>query len=47
MAGAQLLGGFLGAHLAVRRGDRLIRTMVLVVAIAVVVWIVKDVYWKR
>lgn len=47
MAAAQLLGGFFGAHLAVRRGDRLIRAMVFVVAIAVVLWIVKDLYWKR
>ena len=47
MAAMQLFGGFLGAHLAVRRGDRLIRTMVLVVAIALVAWIVKDVYWKH
>ena len=47
MAAAQLFGGFLGAHLAVRRGDRLIRTMVFVVALAVVVWVLKDVYWKH
>ena len=47
MAVAQLFGGFLGAHLAVRRGERLIRTMVFVVALAVVVWIVKNVYWKH
>ena len=46
MAAAQLLGGFFGAHLAVRRGDRLIRAMVFVVAIAVVAWIAKNVYWK-
>ena len=47
MAAAQLLGGFLGAHLVVRRGDGLIRAMVLVVAIAVVAWIIKDFYWKH
>jgi uncharacterized protein len=47
MAAAQLLGGFLGAHLVVRRGDGLIRPMVLVVAIAVVAWIIKGVYWKH
>jgi uncharacterized membrane protein YfcA len=47
MAAAQLVGGFLGAHLVVRRGERLIRAMVVVVAIAVVAWIVKDVYLKR
>ncbi len=43
MAAAQLLGGFLGAHLVVRGGDRFIRGAVLVVAVAVVAWIVKDV----
>jgi uncharacterized membrane protein YfcA len=43
MAAAQLLGGFLGAHLVVRGGDRFVRGAVLVVAIAVVIWIVKDV----
>jgi len=47
MAAAQLFGGFLGAHLAVRRGDRLIRAMVFVVALAVVAWIVKGFYWKH
>ncbi len=34
MAGAQLLGGFLGAHLAVRGGDRVVRLVVLAVALA-------------
>jgi uncharacterized membrane protein YfcA len=43
MAGAQLLGGFLGAHLAVRRGDRFIRTVVLVVVLALVVKIARDI----
>lgn len=43
MAGAQLLGGFLGAHLAVRRGDRFIRAVVLVVVLALVVKIVRDI----
>jgi uncharacterized membrane protein YfcA len=42
MAGAQLLGGFIGAHLAVRRGDRFIRMVVLVVVLALVVKIVRD-----
>jgi len=42
MAAFQLLGGFLGAHLAVRRGDGLIRGVVLVVVLAVVVWLVQD-----
>jgi uncharacterized membrane protein YfcA len=43
MAGFQLLGGFLGAHLAVRRGERLIRGVVFVVVIGVVVWLLNDV----
>jgi uncharacterized membrane protein YfcA len=34
MAAAQLAGGFLGAHLAVRRGDVLVRRAVVVVALA-------------
>jgi uncharacterized protein len=42
MAACQLLGGFLGAHLAVRRGEGFIRGVVLVVVIAVVVWLVND-----
>jgi uncharacterized membrane protein YfcA len=42
MAACQLLGGFFGAHLAVRRGEGLIRGVVLVVVIAVVVWLVSD-----
>jgi uncharacterized membrane protein YfcA len=34
MAAGQLMGGWLGAHLAVRRGDALIRRVVVVVALA-------------
>jgi uncharacterized membrane protein YfcA len=34
MAAAQLAGGWLGAHLAVRRGDALVRRVVVVVALA-------------
>jgi uncharacterized protein len=34
MAGAQLLGGWLGAHLAVRRGDGLVRGAAVAVALA-------------
>lgn len=43
MAACQLLGGFLGAHLAVRRGEGLIRGVVLVVVIALVVWLLNDI----
>ena len=34
MAAAQLAGGWIGAHLAVRRGDALVRRVVVVVALA-------------
>jgi hypothetical protein len=34
MAAAQLAGGWLGAHLAVRRGDALVRKVVVVMALA-------------
>jgi uncharacterized membrane protein YfcA len=44
MAGAQLVGGFLGAHLAVRRGDRFIRAVVVMVVLALVVKIAHDIY---
>ena len=50
MALAQLVGGFLGAHMVVRGGDRYVRGAVLVVAIAVVAWIAKDLAsggWSR
>jgi uncharacterized protein len=43
MAGAQLLGGFLGAHLAVRRGDRFIRAVVVLVVLALVVKVARDI----
>ena len=43
MAGAQLVGGFLGAHLAVRRGDRFIRAVVVAVVLALVVKITRDI----
>jgi uncharacterized membrane protein YfcA len=44
MAGAQLLGGFLGAHLAVRRGDRFIRAVVVAIVFALVIKIARDIY---
>jgi uncharacterized membrane protein YfcA len=34
MAVAQLAGGWLGAHLAVRRGDALVRRVVVAMALA-------------
>ncbi len=47
MAGAQLLGGYLGAHIAVRRGDRLIRAVVLLVSLALAVKVGRDLYLGR
>jgi hypothetical protein len=34
MAGAQLVGGWVGAHLAIRRGDGLVRRVAVLVALA-------------
>jgi len=42
MAGAQLAGGWLGAHLAVRRGDALVRRVVVLVALALAVKLAWD-----
>ena len=42
MAGANLAGGFLGAHLAVRRGDRLIRGVVFLVVLGLVAKLARD-----
>ena len=42
MAGANLAGGFLGAHLAVRRGDRFIRGVVFLVVLVLVAKIARD-----
>jgi len=42
MATTQVLGGFLGAHLVVRRGEGFIRAVVLVVVAALVLWLLKD-----
>lgn len=42
MAAAQLVGGSLGAHLVVRRGDRLIRAVVFVVVLALVAKVARD-----
>lgn len=46
MAGAQLVGGFIGAHLAVRQGDRLIRAVVVVVVLALFVKIARDLFTR-
>lgn len=43
MAGAQLVGGFLGAHLAVRQGDRFVRAVVVIVVLALVLKITRDI----
>ena len=47
LAAGQLLGGFLGAHIAVRRGDRVIRAVVLVVVLALVVKVARDLLLAR
>ena len=47
MAVAQVGGGFLGAHLAVRRGVGLIRSVVLLVVVALVIKIARDVYLEQ
>ena len=46
MAVSQVFGGFLGAHLAVRRGDRFIRAVVLLVAGALVLKVAHALYLK-
>src|SRR5882672_10668215 len=47
LAAGQLLGGFLGAHIAVRRGDRVIRAVVLVVVLVLVVKVARDLFQPR
>lgn len=42
MAAFNVAGGFLGAHLAVRRGSRFIRTVFLVVVVALIVKLLLD-----
>ena len=42
MAAAQLVGGFLGAHLVVRGGDRIVRGAVFLVAVMVLIWVIRD-----
>ncbi len=46
MAAAQLVGGSLGAHLAVRRGDRLIRAVVFAVVLALVLKVARDMWME-
>lgn len=46
MAVSQVFGGFLGAHLAVRRGDGFIRAVVLLVAGALVLKVAHDLYLR-
>jgi len=47
MAAAQLLGGFIGAHLAVRGGDKVVRRVVLAVVAALVVKLGRDIFLAR
>src|SRR2546428_198088 len=44
LALGQILGGFVGAHLAVRRGDPFVRAVVLAVVLALVLKIAHDLY---
>lgn len=47
LAGGQILGGFLGAHFAVRRGDPFVRAVVLAVVLALVIKVARDLYLAR
>jgi len=47
LACGQILGGFVGAHLAVRRGDPFVRAVVLAVVIVLVLKIARDLYLAR
>ena len=42
MAAAQALGGTLGAHLTIRNGDVLVRRVVLLVVLALVLKLARD-----
>jgi uncharacterized membrane protein YfcA len=47
LAVGQLLGGWVGAHLAIRKGDSFVRAVVLVVVIALVLKVARDLYLAR
>jgi len=47
LAGSQLLGGWVGAHLAIRKGDAFVRWVVLLVVLALVIKIARDLYLAR
>jgi len=47
LAGGQILGGWVGAHLAIRRGDSFVRAVVLVVVFALVLKVARDLYLAR
>jgi uncharacterized membrane protein YfcA len=47
LAGGQILGGWVGAHLAIRRGDSFVRVVVLVVVLALVLKVARDLYLAR
>jgi len=44
LACGQILGGWVGAHLAIRRGDSFVRAVVLVVVLALVLKVGRDLY---
>jgi len=47
LACGQILGGWVGAHLAIRRGDSFVRAVVLVVVLALVLKVGRDLYLAR
>jgi len=47
LACGQILGGWVGAHLAIRRGDSFVRVVVLLVVLALVLKIGSDLYLAR
>jgi uncharacterized membrane protein YfcA len=47
LACGQILGGWVGAHLAIRRGDSFVRAVVLVVVLALVLKVGRDLYLSR
>jgi len=47
MAAGQMVGGFVGAHLAVRRGDRVVRPVMLLVVAGLVLKLGRDILVSR
>jgi hypothetical protein len=47
LAFGQLLGGWVGAHLAIRKGDSFVRAVVLLVVLALALKVARDLYLAR